>query len=146
MNLSEQSDKSIAYHSVVFVSGNTEINTWDDWHLIPSSPPSISPPAVRTKYEEDPGKNSQIDLTEILDGSVHYEDHEGSWSFFIANGYNNRAALFHKISDFLYGKKMDVILLDDPNYIYTGRFSVGGFKSGKNNSTIDIKYELVPRC
>ncbi len=146
MVLSEQSATSIAYHSLVFVSDSTEINTWDNWHLIPESPPEIKPPAVRTKYEEDPGRNGQIDLTEVLDGQVHYDPHEGSWGFYVANGYNNRPTLVHQMAEFLHGKKLSVILLDDPNYTYTGRFSVESVKNGKNNSMINIKYSLVPRC
>ena len=34
--------RSEFYHSVVF----GEKNTWDDWHLVPSSRPVINPPDV----------------------------------------------------------------------------------------------------
>lgn len=146
MVLAEQSDTSIRYHSVVFISGTTEVNTWDDWHLIPAEPPVVTPPEVRTKYEDIPGANNNLDLTQILVGHSLYENHSGSWKFYIANGYIDRNILFHNIQNFLHGKRMNVVLLDDPGYTYTGRFVVEGLDIGKSNSMISIKYTLDPRC
>ena len=38
------------YHSVVIRVDDRFINTYDDWHLIPSSRPVIAPPIERTKF------------------------------------------------------------------------------------------------
>lgn len=146
MVLAEQSDKSIMYHSVVFISDTTEINTWDNWHLIPAEPPIVSPPGVRTKYEDVPGVDSQLDLTQILTGEPLYENSTGSWKFFIVNGYRDRDGLLHDILRFIHGKRLSVVLLDEPDHTYTGRFSVESFQNGKSNSSITIKYTIDPRC
>ena len=40
------------YHSITF---DNEKNTWDDWHLIPSSRPLVAPPSIKSNYVDVAG-------------------------------------------------------------------------------------------
>lgn len=62
------------YHSVFFGGKNT----WDDWHIVPSSRPVIKPPTKKTNYLDIPGADGNLDLSEALTGYPVYNNREGS--------------------------------------------------------------------
>ena len=129
------------YHSITF---NSEKNTWDDWHLIPSSRPLVAPPSVVTKFVEIPGLDGSVDLTTAVTGYPTYSRRVGSWQFIVANGYGDWAVRYSEIMDYLHGRECTVILEDDPGYFYEGRMTVATWESGKNFSMVEITYELMP--
>lgn len=141
------------YHSITFgnisagsngfssISGK---NTWDDWHLIPSSRPSVALPEPNTNYVDIPFRDGSLDISEAVTGYMTYKDRSGSWEFYIANDYHNWVELKQEITNYLHGRKMFVVLEDDPGFFYEGRLKVDEFKSQKVNSTITIGYVLKP--
>lgn len=147
MDFSAQSDLSKRYHSLVFSSGSSDKNTWDDWHLIPSEAPVVNPPDVQTKFIEIPGMNGKLDISDIR-GGTRYQDRTGSWKFYIIREYPgyDRVALYNEIRNFLHGKVLRVYLLDDPYYYYEGRFSIESFTYGSNYSDVTIGYTLKPKA
>lgn len=130
------------YHSVTI----GDKNTWTDWRLIPSTPPTVNPPPVRKNMVELPGGNGSIDLTQFLGGSTRYGVIEGTWEFVISDQDSfTREQWAQQITDYLHGKRFDNIVLEDvPGWCYSGRFEVGGVKVGKNFSTITIGYTMDP--
>ena len=141
------------YHSITFgqlVSdneGTTRIsgkNTWDDWHLIPSSRPSVTLPEPNANMVDIPFRDGGLDISEAVTGYMTYKDRSGSWEFYIANDYHYWVTLKQTITNYLHGRKMYVVLEDDPEYYYEGRLKVDDFKSQKVNSTITIGYVLKP--
>lgn len=122
------------------------INTWQDWHLIPSSRPEIAPPEVYTNYVDLPGCHGKLDLSEYLTGYPVYKNRTGSLEFYAANGYHFWAETYGQICNFLHGRRLYMVLYDEPEYFYTGRFRVNGWNSdGQTNwSTVTIDYELDP--
>lgn len=134
---SEQAKK---YHSITI----GDKNTWDDWHLVPTSRPLVTPPNVNTSYVTIPGASGALDLTEALTGYPTYSNRSGSWEFLVMNGYGEWYARYSEIMGYLHGKKMRAILDDDPNYYYEGRFSVASWSSPKNWSHITINYNVGP--
>lgn len=128
------------YHSVTF----GDKNTWDDWHLIPSSRPLFNPPKLKTKYIEIPGSNVVIDLTDSITGFPTYQYREGSLEFYVANGYGEWYDRYSEIMNYLHGKKMQAWLEDDPIFMYEGRFTVNSWKSEKVASKITIDYYVAP--
>jgi len=128
------------YHSITFGSKNT----WDDWHIVPSSRPVFDPPKVKTKTMDIQGKNGSLDLSEALTGYPVFNNREGSFEFIVLNDYNKWNELYSAISDYLHGRVMRAVLEDDPEYYYEGRFSVNKWKSDKNYSTISIDYSVFP--
>ena len=84
------------YHSITFRDNNgNEVNTWDDWHLIPSTRPLVNLPSVRTKNVEIPGANGSVDLTEILSGEPLYGDRTGSFDFLPLNDIRGTSGVSH---------------------------------------------------
>lgn len=141
MNMSDQSELSIRYHSLVFGVGSSEYNTWDSWHLIPSEPPAISPPEVKTKFVEIPGRNGQLDITDI-GGQVRYDYRKGSWSFYIADHSMDREDLYNNLQSLFHGKIVKVYVLDDPYCYYEGRLAIENLNNAKDYSKIGIAYTL----
>jgi hypothetical protein len=128
------------YHSITF--GNK--NTWDDWHIVPSSRPVFNPPSLKRKILDIPGADCSIDLSESLTGYPVYENRVGSLEFIVMNGYKQWYQTYSDIMDYLHGQTMRVILEDDREYFYEGRFTVNEWKSDKDWSRIVIDYNLGP--
>jgi hypothetical protein len=128
------------YHSITF----GDKNTWDDWHLIPSSRPLFNPPTVKTKTIDIPGGNGVIDLSESLTGYPVFNNREGSIEFVIVDQDTSWVDIFSMISNYLHGRRMKAILEDDPGHYYEGRFSVNSWKSDKDWSKITIDYSVGP--
>lgn len=141
------SEQAKLFHSVTFGSKNT----WDDWHLVPSSRPVINPPAQKTKTLDIPGADGLIDLSTSLTGYPVYQNRTGSIEFLVMNDYNPWGATYDAwnetysdISDYLHGQTMRMILDDDDKYYYEGRFAVNSWKSDSNWSKITIDYDVGP--
>lgn len=128
------------YHSITFGTKNS----YDDWHLVATSRPLINPPTVKTKYVDIPGANGSLDLTQALTGSPAYNNREGAFEFYVLNGHKPWQELYSEIMQYLHGKEMRLILEDDPDYYYTGRFFVASWTSDKDYSRIAIQYNLKP--
>lgn len=128
------------YHSVTFGS----MNSWDNWHLIPTSRPVFNPPDVKEQYVDIPGGNGVLDLTDTLNGQVTYGNRNGSMEFIVATDskYNNQGDLRDKygqwqdrymtIANYLHGKKLRAVLEDDPYWYYEGRFKINQWKSDQH--------------
>ena len=141
------------YHSITFIDvddATKRVNTWEDWHLVPSSRPVIVPPKVQTKYVDIPGADGSLDLTDYLAGRPTFANREGTMEFTILNNYNIEdyeyiwSRLYSDIMDYLHGKRKLMILEDDPVYYYQGRFSVDSWATDQHNSKITIGYNLWP--
>lgn len=128
------------YHSITI----GEKNTWDDWHLIPTSRPLVNPPKAKMSFVDIPGADGTLDLSTVLTGQVLFSDRVGSWEFAVENGFREWQILYSEIMAYLHGNKFKIILEDDPNYYYEGRLSVNAWNSQKDWSTIVIDYELNP--
>lgn len=119
-------------------------NTWDDWHLVPKSIPVFNPPPVKTNYIDIPGGDGALDFSEALTGHPVYGNREGSIEYILINGYETWQETHDAILNYLHGKKMSVVMEDDPDYYYIGRFSINEFKSNEDNYTITINYVMEP--
>lgn len=137
-----------SYHSINI----GDINTWDDWHLVPSSRPLVNPPSVKTHYVSVPGRSGSIDLTETNAGKATFANRTGSWEFFVINSgqiiydssYDAWYERYTELMKYLDGSDYDVILDDDPAFYYHGRLTLDSWSSNPGNSTITISYNLEP--
>lgn len=142
------SQQAKQYHSINI--GNK--NTWDNWHLVPTSRPLVNPPQVKTHYVDLPGSHGSIDLTEVLTDHVVYTSRQGEWEFYVINSgqvvYNSSYAAWYnrysEIMEYVHGQELRVVLDDDPAFYYKGRLSVNNWQSNKGNSVITINYLLEP--
>lgn len=128
------------YHSITF----GDKNTWEDWHLVPSSRPLFNPPSVKTKIIDIPGGNGSLDLSDSLTKYPLYNNREGDIEFIVMNDYWEWYEAYSTIMNYLHGKTMIAILEDEPDYYYVGRFSVNSWKSQKDYSRITISYSVKP--
>lgn len=134
-------------HSITFIdpTGNNRTkNTWDDWHLIPTSRPVFNPPEMKTTTIEIPGGYGALDMSEALTGYPLYKNRTGEIEFAVTNGYGNWADRYSEIMNFIHGKNMQAWLEDDPNYYYYGRFFVNDWKSDNYYSKITLEYDVQP--
>lgn len=128
------------YHSITY----GDKNTWDDWHLMPSTRPVFNPPPTKTHYVDLPGGNGKLDLTESLTGYPVYENRTGSHEFYVVNGYQTWDALYSTILNYLHGRTMRAYLEDDPYFYYEGKFEVDEWRSDRSYSIITINYDVYP--
>ena len=140
-------------HSITFGDGSLTsdgkfagMNTWTNWHLVPSSRPTMPMPGFATKYIEIPGRDGTIDLSEFLVKRPVYGDRSGSFEFYVDNTKEKDwIGLYRRIATYLHGKRMKMCLTgDDPEYYYEGRFSLNEWASDQNWSRIVINYQVGP--
>jgi hypothetical protein len=134
------------YFSITFVNTSGQRrNTWDDWHLIPSAPPMIEAPEPYTNYVEIPGRiEGPIDLSETLTGGPSFQNSEGSWQFYLAEGFYSRMEMYHQLKSFLHGKRMKIIFEEDSSHYYYGRLTVSMPETGDSGTSFEIGYNVRP--
>jgi hypothetical protein len=98
----------------------------------------------KTKLIQVPGTNTVIDLTEALTGEVKYETRTIRCKFCVIGGRSNWPAVYSAILNEIHGKRMQIIMDDDPNYYYIGRVAVDEWESEKVTATIVITAEVEP--
>lgn len=128
------------YHSITF--GNK--NTWNDWHLIPTSRPVFGLPSLKKKTLDIQGGDGILDLTEALTGYPLFNNREGSFEFIVMDDHRPWYETYSMISNYLHGQRMKAVLEDEPEYYYEGRFTVNSWKSEKSFSKITIDYSVAP--
>lgn len=128
------------YHSITYGT----MNTWNDWHLIPTSRPVFDPPQVRTNMLDLPGADGSIDLALNLTMVPMFNNRSGAHEFVVMNGYLRWEQTYAMIANYLHGNEMRAVLEDDPEYFYEGSFGISDWKSSKSFSIITIDYTVRP--
>lgn len=137
------SDFAVKMASVNFGSKNT----WDDWQMVPTSRPVIAPPAPKTNIVDIPAANGQVDLMQALIGYPVYKNRTGSLKFRLTNKSEDTVQeRVNDIARYLHGVYMEMVLDDEPEYYYYGRFEVSAasYKGSGENGEITIKYDVEP--
>lgn len=131
------------YYSLTF---GGEKNTWDNWHLIPSTPPMIPPPEPTTNLVEIPGRRlGPLDLSLFPFNRIIYKRITGSWDFYRDTTHRTmRVEMYEEIRRYLHGKTMTVSLEEDPTHYFKGRFIVGTPSNSRGPTSISIGYDLEP--
>ena len=134
------------YHSLIINVDDRYINTWDDWFLIPSSRPVISPPIERTNFVTVPGRDGKLDYSQSVSGRAVFDNRTGKIEFYLENDVPNWdwETAYTTICEMLKGKRVRFALEDNPAHYYEGLLWVNGFKSQKGNSTITLEYDVHP--
>lgn len=144
-NLTKQTISFYTDPSHIVTYGNQiQKNTWADWRLVAESRPVFAPPKPKTTYIDIPGGNGSLDLSESLTGYPVYNNREGTFKFRVMNGYMEWFERYSEIMEYLHGRKLYAVLNDDPNWFYSGRFSVDAWDSGDTWSEVTIGYNVNP--
>lgn len=123
------------------------VNTWDDWHLIPTSRPVFAYPKRKEKIIDIPGSNGSLDMSKSLTDYMLYNNRQGTLEFIVANNMWPRWINANsEIANFLSNEEFCIILLDDISYYYEGTLEVDDWKSNNDGtwSNITLKYNLYP--
>lgn len=134
------------YHSLIINVDDRYINTWDDWFLIPSSRPVISPPIERKSFKTVPGRDGKLDYSQSISHKAVFDNRTGKIEFYLENdisGWDWETA-YTTICEILKGKRVRFALEDNPAHYYKGLLWVNAFKSQKGNSIITLEYDVHP--
>lgn len=93
----------------------------------------IGSPAIKTVKIDINGADGELDLTDFF-GEPKYENVTHKFNFSTIVPQAQFLSLFSAVKDAVHGKKMRVILDDDPRFYYIGRLSVSSFTNEKNIS------------
>lgn len=119
------------------------LHSFYEWGLILSEK-EIKAPQPKTKAVDVEGADGELDYTEAF-GDVKYQNRQLSFKFsktnIVPDGF---LALFSVVQNALHGKKMQVILDDDPANYYFGRVTINEWKSNKRVGEIVIEVDAEP--
>lgn len=135
------------YHSITFKTGSLTYpkNTWDDWHLVPSSRPLFVMPERKTHTIDIPSMNGELDFSESLTLYPVYGNRKGEIEFYVMNGYQEWYELYSAMANyFAQFPTLRAYLEDDPDHYYEGRFRVKEWNSEKDYSKVIIEYDVGP--
>lgn len=123
-------------------------HTLNDWHLWPNERPVIQYPPLKKKQIDIEGADGSIDLSEAITGYPIFENRTGTLSFKVldAKGMQDVRKRKDDIAAYLHGKRLQMVLEEDEQFYYVGRFEISNYEySGyKAWSDIEIDYDLEP--
>jgi len=118
-------------------------HSWKSFKLILQPGKEIASPAVKVKKLDIEGADSALDYTDFF-GEPKYEDMTHKFNFATIVPESDFLSLFSMVKNALHGKKMRIILDDDPLFYYMGRPHVSQFTNDKNIGIIHIEVECEP--
>lgn len=118
------------------------LHTYDDLNLILSKK-EIGSPAVKTKKVDVEGADGELDLTEFF-GEPKYENVRHKFEFSTIIPQAMFITHFSTIKNALHGKKLKVILDDEPGAYYVGRLFVSSFTDEKGIGKVTIEADCEP--
>lgn len=119
-----------------------DYHSFNDLHLILKSK-EIGSPSVKTMKIDVEGADGTLDLTDFF-GEPKYEDVKHKFEFSTVVPKAEFLSLFSTVKNALHGKKMRIILDDDPLFYYLGRLSVSGFTNDKTIGNVSIEAKCEP--
>jgi phage-related protein len=118
------------------------LHSYNDLKLILESK-EIGSPEAKVKKIDIEGADSSLDYTEFF-GEPKYEDVTHKFNFATIVPQAQFLSLFSTVKNALHGKKMRIILDDDPLFYYMGRIKVLPFTNEKNIGKISIECDCEP--
>lgn len=118
-------------------------HSYDDFGLILQHK-DLSLPKPKTEKVEVVGRNGAIDLTESLVDEVTFENRTIKFTFVVLNGLMYWTRALSELSNYLHGRKTQIILDADKTFYYYGRCTVNEFKSDRRLATIVVECDVEP--
>ena len=117
-------------------------HSYNDFQLILASK-TIGTPSPKTETIDIPGGDGVLDLTEFF-GETKYGNRNLSFEFSSMVISSEFMSQFSTVQNALHGKKMKIILDDDPGWQYTGRISVSEWKADRNIGKLVVDCDCEP--
>ena len=118
------------------------LHSFDDLRLVLGKK-ELGAPAVKDEKTDIPGGDGILDQTEFF-GEPKYENRTHRFDFTTLASPDEFTAVYSDILNRLHGRKMRIILDDDPLYFYLGRLHVSNFTSEKGVGTISVECDCQP--
>lgn len=120
-----------------------DYHSYKDLKLILQPGKEIASPAVKVRKIDIEGADSSLDYTDFF-GEPKYEDMTHKFNFATIAPEGDFLSMFSIVKNAIHGKKMRIILDDDPLFYYMGRPHVSQFTNDKNIGIIHIEVECEP--
>lgn len=117
-------------------------HSYDDLQLVLSKK-EMGSPAVKKNKLDIPGADSAIDQTDFF-GEPKYEDVDHRFTFTSILPHSEFLDQHSRIKNAIHGKRLKIILDDDPAFFYLGRCDVSGFTSEKGVGTVTVTCDCQP--
>lgn len=118
------------------------LHSYNDLHLILSEK-EMGAPKVKTKKIDLEGADSALDLTDFF-GEAKFEDVTHRFTFSVIRPPSEFLSLFTTIKNAIHGKRLRIILDDDPSFFWVGRCHVSSFTNEKNVGTVSVECDCEP--
>lgn len=117
-------------------------HSYNDLQLILSQK-TIGTPSPKVETVDIPGGDGVLDLTEFF-GEVKYNNRTLTFEFSSQLPPAQFMEQFRKVQNALHGKKMQIVLTEDPDWYYIGRISVSEWKADRNIGKLTIDCDCEP--
>lgn len=114
--------------------------SFDDLYLVLTSK-EIGSPKIKSYKVNIEGGDGVLDYTDFF-GGTHYDNLTLKFEFNTV--VQPALEYFSQVKKILHGKKMQIVLDDDPNFYYIGRLSVSSLKNKKNINNLTITCDCDP--
>lgn len=118
-------------------------HSYDDFGLILSSK-EIGLPEPKTETVSVIGRNGDIDLTEALGDTVTFKNRTLKFTFTLLQANVYWTSALSSLSNYLHGKKYQIILDADKTFYYYGRCEVDKYQSNKTLGEIVVQCDVEP--
>lgn len=118
-------------------------HSYRDFKLILKSK-EIKIPTPKIEKIDVFGMDGDLDVTDIISDIVRYKNRSLSFTFEFIGNQEEFMKELEILSDYLHGKKMQVILDADPAFFYYGRCTINQFKTDKRTCTFQIDVDADP--
>lgn len=117
-------------------------HSYDDFNLFLSSK-KIEAPQPIVELLEIAGADIPLDFTEFF-GDVKYKTRKLSFTFSTNAPKNEFLNIFSTVQNALNGRRLNIVLDEDPDFVYNGRISVKEWQADKNIGKITVECECNP--
>lgn len=121
------------------------VHSYSDLGLILTDA-EIGLPEVKNASIDIPGADGLLDLTEALDGNVHYGNRELKLTFVTTDAISGTdwPGLISKLSAAIHGQRKSIVFDDDTAWAYQGRCYVDAFETSRWTRTVVIRCDCDP--
>lgn len=117
-------------------------HSYRDLGLLLASKEIGSPPVKENKIDIE-GADGSLDLTEFF-GEAKFDNVRHKFDFALSVPPQSYPSIFSQIKNALHGKKMRIILDDDPTFYYVGRLHVSSFTNDRGAGYLSIDADCDP--
>lgn len=117
-------------------------NSFTDYDLLLTSK-TLETPKPKYMRVDVPGADGELDFTEYF-GEVVYNNRKLSLEFSSVEEVGDFPGVYADFANAVHGKRMKVLLSDEPGWYFMGRVEVGDWKIEKGVATLPVEVDCEP--